>query len=255
MLTAAEESGLRDMLTRSQTSSWVGTPLRGGLPGWVSRTALPTAAKELQGNTVLINGIAGVADGVWICEKSAADTYGWVPLDTAAGAGLGAIDFLVGTATGLLSGEIAVGTTPGGELGNTWASPTVDATHSGSAHVAHDYLTDVSGGSVTMTTGATIYDADTTSVSAPAGTWLVYARAQLIAPAAGGFFILYVRDGASATLFASGIQSSAVSGTNHMVISWIVTVGSTTTFKVSALCSQNAATLSDAGIYAVRLTA
>ena len=29
-----------------------------------------------------------------------------------------------------------MGTTPGGELGGTWASPTVDATHSGSAHHA-----------------------------------------------------------------------------------------------------------------------
>lgn len=36
------------------------------------------------------------------------------------------LDFLVGTATGTLSGEIAVGTTPGGELGGTWASPTLD---------------------------------------------------------------------------------------------------------------------------------
>jgi hypothetical protein len=45
-------------------------------------------------------------------------------------------DYLVGTANSTLSAEIAVGTSPGGELGNTWASPTVDATHSGSAHVA-----------------------------------------------------------------------------------------------------------------------
>lgn len=43
-------------------------------------------------------------------------------------------DYLVGTADGGLSNEIVVGTTPGGELGGTWASPTVDATHSGSAH-------------------------------------------------------------------------------------------------------------------------
>ena len=35
-------------------------------------------------------------------------------------------DYLVGTANGTLSNEIAVGTTPGGELGGTWASPTLD---------------------------------------------------------------------------------------------------------------------------------
>lgn len=35
-------------------------------------------------------------------------------------------DYLVGTANGSLSAEIVVGTTPGGELGNTWASPTID---------------------------------------------------------------------------------------------------------------------------------
>jgi hypothetical protein len=45
-------------------------------------------------------------------------------------------DYLVGTAQGGLSAEIVVGTTPGGELGGTWASPTVDATHSGSTHSA-----------------------------------------------------------------------------------------------------------------------
>jgi hypothetical protein len=45
-------------------------------------------------------------------------------------------DYLVGTANGGLSAEIVVGTSPGGELGGTWASPTVDATHSGSSHAA-----------------------------------------------------------------------------------------------------------------------
>lgn len=35
-------------------------------------------------------------------------------------------DYLVGTADGDLSAEIVVGTTPGGELGGTWASPTID---------------------------------------------------------------------------------------------------------------------------------
>lgn len=46
------------------------------------------------------------------------------------------IDFLVGTATGFTAVEIVVGTSPGGELGGTWASPTVDASHSGSTHAA-----------------------------------------------------------------------------------------------------------------------
>lgn len=56
----------------------------------------------------------------------------------AAPSGAGApssVDYLVGTADGGLSAEIVVGTSPGGELGGTWASPTVDATHSGSPHV------------------------------------------------------------------------------------------------------------------------
>ena len=35
-------------------------------------------------------------------------------------------DYLVGTANGSLSAEIVVGTSPGGELGGTWASPTLD---------------------------------------------------------------------------------------------------------------------------------
>lgn len=50
------------------------------------------------------------------------------------------VDYLVGTASGNLSAEIVVGTTPGGELGGTWASPTVDATHSGSQHVLADRI-------------------------------------------------------------------------------------------------------------------
>lgn len=44
--------------------------------------------------------------------------------------------YLVTTADAGLSAEVVVGATPGGELGGTWASPTVDATHSGSSHAA-----------------------------------------------------------------------------------------------------------------------
>lgn len=47
-------------------------------------------------------------------------------LDTSSAGAPADADYLVGTANGSLSAEIAVGTTPGGELGNTWASPTLD---------------------------------------------------------------------------------------------------------------------------------
>ena len=47
-------------------------------------------------------------------------------------------DYLVGTANAGLSAEIVVGTTPGGELGGTWASPTLDSIE----HDRHTGLTD-----------------------------------------------------------------------------------------------------------------
>jgi hypothetical protein len=59
-----------------------------------------------------------------------------VAASTGGAAAPATVDYLVGTASGALSAEIVVGTTPGGELGGTWASPTVDATHSGSTHAA-----------------------------------------------------------------------------------------------------------------------
>lgn len=63
----------------------------------------------------------------------------------AAGSGAPAdADYLVGTTQAGLSAEIVVGTSPGGELGGTWSSPTVDAVHSGSAHhtEAHTHAED-----------------------------------------------------------------------------------------------------------------
>ncbi len=61
------------------------------------------------------------------------------------------VDYLVGTADGGLSAEIVVGTTPGGELGGTWASPTVDATHSGSAHHTQSHDHSAAGDGTTLT--------------------------------------------------------------------------------------------------------
>ncbi len=71
---------------------------------------------------------------------------------TSSGSGAPAdADYLVGTANAGLSAEIVVGTAPGGELGGTWAAPTVDATHSGSAHhaQAHDHTAADSSGVLT----------------------------------------------------------------------------------------------------------
>lgn len=100
--------------TGGRTLAW------GGTIAWAGGTAptMPTAA-----NALLTVGLLSVDDGAT-----------W--LGYAGGVDLSAIDFLVGTASGALSGEIVVGATPGGELGGTWASPTVDTVHSGSSHAS-----------------------------------------------------------------------------------------------------------------------
>ena len=60
-----------------------------------------------------------------LCTYDSASTE--IDCDTVGGSGAPTtVDYLVGTADGGLSAEIVVGTSPGGELGNTWASPTVD---------------------------------------------------------------------------------------------------------------------------------
>lgn len=69
------------------------------------------------------NGIIYLSDGAtW---TAVADLGGGAPAT---------VDYLVGTASGGLSNEIVVGTTPNGELGGAWGAITVDAVHSGSSH-------------------------------------------------------------------------------------------------------------------------
>lgn len=58
----------------------------------------------------------------------------WVP-GQASGEGAPDAKYLVTEAHPGLTDEVVVGTTPGGELGGSWASPTVDTVHSGSSHV------------------------------------------------------------------------------------------------------------------------
>ena len=85
-----------------------------------------------KGFSTTYSGPSGVGDDHGLLTGLGDDDHSQYVLDS----DIQSVDFLVGTASAYLSGEIVVGTTPGGELGNTWASPTVDATHSGSAH--HD---------------------------------------------------------------------------------------------------------------------
>ena len=56
--------------TRYAMLSGASVPLQGA--------ALPTAASQLRGMQFLVQGGAGVADVLYVCMKSAADTYSWV---------------------------------------------------------------------------------------------------------------------------------------------------------------------------------
>lgn len=83
-------------------------------------------------------------------------TTSFIPNPFSTANGVTDANYLVGTAHLGLSAEIVVGTTPGGELGGTWASPTVDTTHSGSAHMVKftsSDLTITSAGALTLAHG------------------------------------------------------------------------------------------------------
>lgn len=85
-------------------------------------------------------------------------------------------DYLVGTANATLTNEIVVGTTPGGELGGTWASPTIDATHSGSAHSA---FLPLAGGTMTGTIAVTNNADITFADNGPSGSIISWPVANL----------------------------------------------------------------------------
>jgi len=90
----------------------------------------------------------------------------WVPVAGGGGGGASTTaDYLVGTANAGLSAEIVVGTSPGGELGGTWASPTVDAVHSGSSHATVQAAAEATAASALST-----HASDTTGVHGIADT-------------------------------------------------------------------------------------
>ena len=109
----------------------------GPTPGATTEHTVPPTADDdaTAGYTVGSTWIDTATGKAYILVDSTDGAAVWVETTGGGGAPTTA-DYLVGTAQAGLSAEIVVGTTPGGELGGTWASPTVDATHSGSAHLA-----------------------------------------------------------------------------------------------------------------------
>jgi hypothetical protein len=108
------------------------------------------------------------------------------------------VDYLVGTASGALSAEIVVGTTPGGELGGTWASPTVDATHSGSTHAATQAAAEA-----TAASALSSHVADTTSAHSATGVDITDA---------GSYYTSTTVEGALQEIGAGGIGGGGGGG-------------------------------------------
>lgn len=106
------------------------------------------------------------SDGDVVTYDSGTDSF---VLEAGGGGGGGGApttaDYLVGTSNGSLSAEIVVGTSPGGELGGTWASPTVDATHSGSSHASVQAAAEA-----TAAAALSSHASDTTSIHGIADT-------------------------------------------------------------------------------------
>jgi len=91
------------------------------IPSTIARDAeLPTNTSDLNNDSLLSDITAGT--NITIDKTNPRN-----PTISATGGGAPTnVDYLVGTADGTLTNEIVVGTSPGGELGGTWSSPTID---------------------------------------------------------------------------------------------------------------------------------
>lgn len=134
------------------------------------------------------------------------------------------------------TGYVRESDAPGGELGGTYASPTVDATHSGSAHHTHTANQAVGSQIVLPTNNAAV---DLASVSLVAGTYLVIASG-VVWSNSGVFancLITINVNGGDVTFVDVSAVLDRYSGFS---MSRIVTVGSTQTVKITGKQSQSA---------------
>lgn len=130
---------------KEQTAASVPTPSAGKVTLFIDSADGVGKMKDDTGaviefGTISVESVQDIVGSLWADTASIDVTYddaGNAISAEVIGGGGGApanVDYLVGTANAGLSAEIVVGTTPGGELGGTWGSPTVDGTHSGSTH-------------------------------------------------------------------------------------------------------------------------
>jgi hypothetical protein len=152
------------------------------------------------------------ADKEYVCLDASVGAAVWTETTGAGGGAPTTADYLVGTAQGGLSAEIVVGATPGGELGGTWGTPTVDATHSGSAHA--DFIAkaivDAKGDLIAATAADTVArlavgtDSHVLTADSAEATGLKWA------PASGSGIPATIFDAAGDIIVASAADTAAV---------------------------------------------
>lgn len=176
--------------------SHTGTP-----PGGVSAHAvLSTGHTDVDETDTPATGDVLTWDGTqWLASAPVGDPQGGAPSGAT---------YLTATADATLSNEVVVGTAPGGELGGTWAAPTVDATHSGSAH--HNQLHSLAD---TLHHSGTISAAQHPTMTSDIHTNYLYEE-----------ILLFSQDGALPTAGRTGLHRLYVRG-NWTVVSVRASVG------------------------------
>jgi hypothetical protein len=136
-LESASDDGLtlRDILRATRSGSAVATIILGNATDNPNVTSTTPSANDNDTSVATTAFVQSeIDDGDNLSDNCALENDSTPIPDSCVGDGSDAsssgapstVDYLVGTADGGLSAEIVVGTSPGGELGGTWASPTLD---------------------------------------------------------------------------------------------------------------------------------